>query len=223
MEDFIKVSRALISVSEKEGLPEFVTRLVAHGVQLISTGGTAELIQECHCPVTKISDFTGFPEILDGRVKTLHPRVFGGILARWEEEAHCQEAAQNGIVPIDLVVVNFYLFEKEVARPGATPAGIMEQIDIGGPSLVRAAAKNPENVAVVSDPSQYQTVIDELAKNNGCLSGELCLYLASEAFRKVAEYDRAIAGWFQGLKMWHYRASARRGAGPRIPPRFLFY
>src|ERR671923_2582863 len=157
-----RIERALLSVSQKEGIVEFAKALHTLGVQLLSTGGTATLLQAAGLPVVAVSDYTGFPEILDGRVKTLHPRIHGGILAKRENPAHQTALATHGIEPIDLVVVNLYPFAEVVARPRTSREEIFEHIDIGGQTLVRAAAKNFQSVAVVVDPTDYSPVLSDI-------------------------------------------------------------
>lgn len=187
----MKIKRALLSVSNKEGLIEFARGLAELGVELIATGGTARTLVEAGLAVRPIEDVTGFPEILDGRVKTLHPAVHGGILAR-RDQAHLAELEAQGIALIDLVVVNLYPFAQTVARPGTTLADAVEQIDIGGVALLRAAAKNFAYVAVVSDPADYATVLAEL-RGQGDLSMATRQHLALRAFRHTASYDAAIS------------------------------
>ena len=192
----MKVKRALVSVSAKNDLEPFVRGLVELGVEVISTGGTARHLREAGLPITGISDVTGFPEIMDGRVKTLHPAIHGGILADREKPAHLKAIADLGIKPIDLVCVNLYPFEATVAQRGVTEADAVENIDIGGPAMVRSAAKNFSGVAIVTDPADYGLVIEELRANNGALSRETRRRLASKAFHHTAHYDSAIANWF---------------------------
>ncbi|MBI4278475.1 MAG: bifunctional phosphoribosylaminoimidazolecarboxamide formyltransferase/IMP cyclohydrolase, partial [Armatimonadetes bacterium] len=193
----MRIRRALISVSDKGGVVDFARGLVALDVELISTGGTARLLERSGLRVTPVSALTGFPEILGGRVKTLHPAVFGGLLAR-REPAHLEELAAHRIGPIDLVAVTLYPFEETVAREGVTVGEAMEEIDIGGVSLLRAAAKNWQAVAVVSSPVQYAPVLEELRR--GGLGDATRRRLAAEAFRRVTAYDAAIAAYFDGLE-----------------------
>ncbi|MEW6325605.1 MAG: bifunctional phosphoribosylaminoimidazolecarboxamide formyltransferase/IMP cyclohydrolase, partial [Nitrospirota bacterium] len=164
-----RIARALLSVSNKDGLAPFARALVELGVELISTGGTARLLREQGLPVRDVAEVTGFPEMLDGRVKTLHPKIHGGLLGRRDDPSHVRQMAEHGIAPIDLVVVNLYPFEATLAKAGATPEEIIEQIDIGGPSMVRSAAKNHQDVAVVVDPADYEPVRRELAEHGGAL------------------------------------------------------
>ena len=190
----MKVRRALVSVHDKTGVVALARALADLGVEILSTGGTAGVLRESGVAVRDVSDVTGFPEMLDGRVKTLHPRIHGGILARREVPAHLEALARHDVPPIDLVVVTLYPFEATVARPDVTLAEAVEQIDVGGPTMIRAAAKNHASVAVVTDPGQYRAVLDELAAG-----GELCdatrFRLAQEAFRRTAQYDAAIAAY----------------------------
>ncbi|MEP7071413.1 MAG: bifunctional phosphoribosylaminoimidazolecarboxamide formyltransferase/IMP cyclohydrolase [Verrucomicrobiota bacterium] len=188
----MKITRALISVSDKRGVAEFARALEAQGVDIISTGGTAELLRQHGVSVRDISSFTGFPEVLDGRVKTLHPRVHGGLLYRRENPKHEKEAREHGFDPIDLVVVNLYPFEATIAKPGVTLAEAIEQIDIGGPSMIRSAAKNYESVTVVVDPDDYPTVIESMRDHEGATTLKLRERLAIKAFIKTSGYDRAI-------------------------------
>ena len=190
-----RIQRALISVSDKTGIEGFARNLAQMGVELLSTGGTHKKLAEAGIAVREVSDYTGFPEMMDGRVKTLHPKVHGGILARRDLPAHMQAAAEHGIDGIDLVVVNLYPFEETVAKDGVTRAEAVEQIDIGGPSMVRSAAKNHRDVGIVTDPADYGRVLDELDKSDGRLSDGLRRELARKAFAKTAAYDAAISEW----------------------------
>src|SRR6202140_1719984 len=158
-----EIQRALLSVTDKTGLPDFARKLAALGVELVSTGGTAKLLRESGIPVRDISDLTGFPEMLDGRVKTLHPKVHGGILHRRDNAAHRAAAEEHGIRSIDMVVVNLYPFEKTSAKPGVHLEKLIENIDIGGPSMIRSAAKNFQDVAVVTSPADYDAIAEEMA------------------------------------------------------------
>jgi phosphoribosylaminoimidazolecarboxamide formyltransferase/IMP cyclohydrolase len=188
-----KVQRAILSVTDKTGLVEFAKQLAALGVELISTGGTAKLLRESGIQVKDISDLTGFPEMLDGRVKTLHPKVHGGILHRRDVASHRQAVAEHGIQPIDMVVVNLYAFEKTAAKPGVHFEELIENIDIGGPSMIRSAAKNFHDVAIVTSPADYEAIAKELAENTGQLSHATKWRLAKKAFATTAAYDSAIA------------------------------
>ncbi len=189
--------RAIISVSDKTGMVDLARRLVSMGWEIVSTGGTASTLAVEGVPVTAVSDVTGFPECLDGRVKTLHPAVHAGILARRDVPAHMEQIAELGVVPVDLVVVNLYPFRQTVAGPGVTWDEAVEQVDIGGPSLIRAAAKNHAAVTVVVDPADYDRVLTELERDNDT-SAATRRELAARAFRHTAAYDAFIAGWFGG-------------------------
>ncbi|WP_332633276.1 bifunctional phosphoribosylaminoimidazolecarboxamide formyltransferase/IMP cyclohydrolase [Halalkalibacter flavus] len=184
--------RALVSVSNKEGIVEFVEALVAKGFEVVSTGGTKKALQEAGVPVIGISEVTGFPEILDGRVKTLHPNIHSGLLAMRERAEHQEQLAEHNISPIDLVVVNLYPFKETIAKPNCTFADAIENIDIGGPSMLRAAAKNHQHVTVVVDPKDYPTVIEELS-NEQDVTVETKRRLAAKVFRHTAAYDALIA------------------------------
>lgn len=190
------VKRALISVSNKDGVIEFARGLAELGVEIVSTGGTARTLREAGVPVTYISDVTGFPEILDGRVKTLHPAVHGGILARRNSD-HLGQLEKHGITPIDLVVVNLYPFRETIAKPGVTLEEAIENIDIGGPSMLRSAAKNHRYVLVVVNPARYSEVLEAL--RSGKAGSELRMSLAREAFAHTSSYDAAITAYLEGL------------------------
>jgi phosphoribosylaminoimidazolecarboxamide formyltransferase/IMP cyclohydrolase len=191
----MKIRRALISVSDKTGVAAFARVLERQGVDIISTGGTAVLLRKEEIPVREISSFTAFPEVLEGRVKTLHPRVHGGLLYKRGNAKHEAEARECGFDPIDLVVVNLYPFEATVAKPHVTLAEAIENIDIGGPSMIRSAAKNYESVTVVVDPADYGTVLENINKHDGETSLQLRERLAIKAFNRTAEYDRVIANF----------------------------
>ena len=190
----LRIRRALISVSDKAGLLPLTRALAAYGAEILSTGGSARVLREAGVTVTEVADHTGFPEILDGRVKTLVPQIHGGILGRRDVPEHLAQMEQHGIAPIDLVCVNLYPFEATVAA-GAAPAECVENIDIGGPALIRAAAKNHGHVAVLTDPAQYDALLAELAEHGGTTEA-LRLRLAGEAYARTAAYDAAIAAWF---------------------------
>ncbi len=194
------VKRALISVSDKNGVVELARALTAHGVEILSTGGTARLLAENGVAAREVADYTGFPEMLDGRVKTLHPRIHGGILARRTLAAHVEAMQRHDIPPIDLVVVNLYPFARTVARADCSLEEAVEQIDIGGPTLVRAAAKNYESVAVVVDPADYPQLIEELSGGGGGLSAATRFRLACKAFEHTAAYDGAIANYLGAIQ-----------------------
>ena len=194
-----RIERALLSVTDKTGLTEFARALSALGVELISTGGTARLLREAGIAVRDVSEVTGFPEMLGGRVKTMHPRITGGILAIRSNKEHTDALAEHGIATIDLVVVNLYAFEKTAAKPGVSFEEIIENIDIGGPTMIRSAAKNFADVAVVTDPADYAAIAEEMQSSSGELSGPTRWRLAQKAFALTAAYDRAIAGTLAGL------------------------
>jgi len=194
------IKQALISVSDKTGVLEFAQGLVAQGVKLLSTGGTAKMLRDAGLAVTEIGDYTGFPEMLDGRVKTLHPKVHGGILARRDLPEHMATLAAHGIPTIDLVCVNLYPFAATIAKPGVTLADAIENIDIGGPAMVRSAAKNYAGVAIVTDPADYPRLLAEMNANGGALTLATRFHLARKAFTHTARYDGMIANWLTGLE-----------------------
>src|SRR5438046_9091475 len=191
----MKITRALISVSDKTDVAAFARVLERQGVDIISTGGTAELLRKEKIPVREISSFTAFPEVLEGRVKTLHPRVHGGLLYKRGNAKHEAEARECGFEPIDLAVVNLYPFEKTIQKPDVTLAEAIENIDIGGPSMIRSAAKNYESVTVVVDPADYDTVLENMRENNGETTLKLRERLAIQSFIKTSDYDRALANY----------------------------
>ncbi|MGB7406253.1 MAG: bifunctional phosphoribosylaminoimidazolecarboxamide formyltransferase/IMP cyclohydrolase [Pacificimonas sp.] len=195
MTDQVPARRALLSVSDKTGLADLGTALAAHGVELVSTGGTAKALRAAGLSVMDISELTGFPEMMDGRVKTLHPKVHGGLLSVRDNPEHQASMAAHDIAPIDIVVVNLYPFSETVAR-GASRAEIIENIDIGGPSMVRSAAKNHESVAIVTDPADYDALIAELGDYDGATTLATRKRLAAKAYAATASYDSAIASWF---------------------------
>lgn len=195
------IRRALLSVSDKTGLVDFARELVTkYGVELIATGGTRKALADAGLPVRDISELTGFPEILDGRVKTLHPAIYAGLLAKRDKPEHLQTLAEHNLPEIDLVVCNLYPFEQTVARPGVTEAEAIENIDIGGPCMVRAAAKNFESVAIVTSSTGYRLLLNFMRENGGSLSWETRRHLAHVAFDRVREYDTAIADYFAILE-----------------------
>ncbi|RWE54354.1 bifunctional phosphoribosylaminoimidazolecarboxamide formyltransferase/IMP cyclohydrolase [Mesorhizobium sp.] len=201
--DLVPVRRALLSVFDKTGLIDFARALAAAGVELVSTGGTAKAIAEAGMAVRDVSDLTGFPEIMDGRVKTLHPSVHGALLGVRDDPEHAAAMRDHGIEPIDLVVSNLYPFE-DVRRSGAAYASIVENIDIGGPAMIRASAKNHAYVAIVTDPEDYASVLNALEMNFGSLSLDFRKKLAAKAFARTASYDAAISGWFaEALEVEH--------------------
>ena len=205
-----KLKRALVSVADKSGIAEFARALAALGVSILSTGGTAKLLQKEGVPVTEVSAHTGFPEMLDGRVKTLHPKIHGGLLARRDSREHMQAIAAAGITPIDLVVVNLYPFQATVADPDCRLEDAIENIDIGGPAMLRSAAKNHAAVAVVVDPSDYARVLEEL-RAHGEVSAATRFALAQKVFAHTAAYDGAIANYLSALD-----AQGKRGAYPGV-------
>jgi phosphoribosylaminoimidazolecarboxamide formyltransferase/IMP cyclohydrolase len=188
-----KIQRALISLTDKAGIGEFAQGLSEFGIEIISTGGTARALREAGVQVRDVSEVTGFPEMLDGRVKTIHPRIAGGILAIRGQAEHMQALADHDIPTIDMVVVNLYAFDKAAAKPGVTVPELIENIDIGGPTLIRAAAKNYQDVAVIVSPEDYETILDEMRASGGRLSPATRWQLARKAFRLTADYDRAIS------------------------------
>jgi phosphoribosylaminoimidazolecarboxamide formyltransferase/IMP cyclohydrolase len=194
------IKQALISVSDKTGIVEFARGLQNFGVALISTGGTAKLLRESGLKVTEVADYTGFPEMLDGRVKTLHPKVHAGILARRDHPEHVHAMKAAGIPTIDMVVVNLYPFSQTVARPGCSLAEAIENIDIGGPAMVRSAAKNHQHVAIVTDPADYLPVLNEMAATSGAVGAEVRFRLAQKAFSHTAAYDGAISNYLTALE-----------------------
>ncbi|KWT90130.1 bifunctional purine biosynthesis protein PurH [Candidatus Magnetominusculus xianensis] len=195
-----KIENAVISVSDKTGVVEFAKRLQEMGVKIFSTGGTAKSLRDAGVAATEISEYTGFPEMLDGRVKTLHPKVHGGILARRDNPADMTVIAAHGIKTIDLVVVNLYPFEKTVAKPGVTFDDAIENIDIGGPTMLRAAAKNFKDVAPVIDPADYDRIISEMSTSGGGLSYDFRFGLALKVFKVISGYDAAIANYLKTAK-----------------------
>jgi phosphoribosylaminoimidazolecarboxamide formyltransferase/IMP cyclohydrolase len=199
MEDMVKIKRALLSVSDKSGLIELGKKLDSLNVEIISTGGTMAALRDADIRALSIQTFTGAPEILGGRVKTLHPKVHAGILFRRDDEEHAAEMSHQEYKQIDLVVVNLYPFEQTLVNPKANHKDKIENIDIGGPTMIRASAKNYEGVAVVTDPADYPAIIDEIENNEGCLSMATRKELAGKAFALTARYDTAISGYFTNL------------------------
>ena len=188
-----KIQRALISVTDKSGIEELGRALSRFGVEILSTGGTARTLAQAGIKIREVSDFTGFPEMLDGRVKTLHPKIHGGILGIRTRPEHVEAMNKHNIVPIDLVAVNLYAFEKTIARPDCTLAEAIENIDIGGPTLLRAAAKNYPFVTVLTDPADYSVVIEEMNRSGGSLSEATNFRLAKKVFKLTHDYDGAIS------------------------------
>jgi phosphoribosylaminoimidazolecarboxamide formyltransferase/IMP cyclohydrolase len=205
-----KIQRAILSVTDKTGLAEFARQLAGMGVELISTGGTAKLLRDSGVAVKDVSELTGFPEMLDGRVKTLHPKVHGGILHVRQNPAHRAAVAEHGIAPIDMVVVNLYAFEKTAAKPGVRFEEMVENIDIGGPSMIRSAAKNFQDVAIVTSPADYSAIAEEMQGSGGELSLATRWRLAQKAFSTTAAYDSAIASTWERVRS--------NGAGFELAP-----
>lgn len=190
------MSYVLMSVSDKEGIVSFAQGLVGLGFQIISTGGTLKVLQDNGVEATPIDEVTEFPEMLDGRVKTLHPKIHGGLLARRDKDSHMRTCQEHGIGLIDLVVVNLYPFESTISKPDVSLEEAVENIDIGGPSMLRSASKNYQSVGVVVNPNRYKDVLSELTEKQGVLSLETKADLAREAFHHTARYDSLIAGYF---------------------------
>src|SRR5947209_12528894 len=193
------ISRALLSVTDKTGLVDFARKLAAMNVELVSTGGTAKALRDAGIAVRDVSELTGFPEMLDGRVKTLHPKVHGGILHRRGDPVHVAAVREHGIAPIDMVVVNLYAFEKTAAKPGVKFEELIEKIDIGGPSMIRSAAKNFHDVAIVTSPADYDSIAAELERDKGQLSLQTKWRLAQKAFAITAAYESAIASTLERI------------------------
>jgi len=195
-----KIELALISVTDKNGIVPLAKAIHEFGVKILSTGGTAKAIRDGGVPVTEISDYTGFPEMMDGRVKTLHPKVHGGLLGLRDNPAHREMMEEYGIKPIDLVVVNLYQFEKTVAKEGVTLEEAIENIDIGGPAMLRSSAKNYRDVTVIMDPVDYGVVLEEMEQNGGETTLETRFRLAKKVFRMTHEYDGAITRYLDSVK-----------------------
>jgi phosphoribosylaminoimidazolecarboxamide formyltransferase/IMP cyclohydrolase len=208
----IKIQRALLSVSDKTGIVDFAKALAGHGVEILSTGGTAGILRQNGVAVIEVADYTGFPEMMEGRVKTLHPKVHGGILARRDKADHVEAMERHGIPAIDMVVVNLYPFAQTVAKAGVTMEDAIENIDIGGPAMVRAAAKNHAFVAIVTDPADYAPIVERLAASGGELDFDLRYALAAKAFSHTAEYDGMISNWLT--------ARDAKGTAREFPDRF---
>lgn len=188
-----KIKRALISLSDKTGIVPFAKELSAFGVEFLSTGGTAAMLRSEGLSVTEVSEYTGFPEMMDGRVKTLHPKVHGALLAVRNNPEHVAAMNAHGIVPIDMVIVNLYPFKKTIEKPGCSFEDAVENIDIGGPAMLRSSAKNFESVTVITDPVDYTEIIDEMNENDGVISRDTNLRLACKVYRATASYDAMIA------------------------------
>ena len=204
-----KIQRALISVYDKTDLLDIANVLAQHGVEILSTGGTAQHLRDAGIDIIDVSDYTGFPEMLEGRVKTLHPKIHGGLLAEWDNAEHSAQAEAHGIGPIDMVICNLYPFEATVAKPDVTLPEAIENIDIGGPTMIRAAAKNYRHVAVLTNPSQYPQIIADLDANDGCLREAQRFELAKAAFAHTAHYDTAIANYLTNVDSVRSRAIHR--------------
>jgi phosphoribosylaminoimidazolecarboxamide formyltransferase/IMP cyclohydrolase len=196
-----KIERAIISVTDKSGVVDFARSLSKFGVQILSTGGTAKVLREGGLSVTDISRYTGFPEMLDGRVKTLHPKVHGGLLGMRDNPEHVKKMKEHDIQNIDMVVVNLYQFEKTVARKGVTLEEAVEHIDIGGPTMIRSAAKNYKDVTVIVDPADYEPVLKEMEELGGWTSLRTRFRLATKVFRLTHEYDRAISRYLEKVEI----------------------
>src|SRR5512136_2556742 len=190
-----KITRALVSVSDKTGIVEFSRELAGYGVEILSTGGTAKMLRDAGLTVKDVSEFTGFPEMLDGRVKTLHPKVHGGLLGMRSNPEHVAKMREHGIENIDLVVVNLYPFEATVAKEGCTLEDAIENIDIGGPTMLRSAAKNWPDVTVITDPADYDKVLAAMKANEGAVSRETNFGLPVKVYQRTAAYDAAISNW----------------------------
>ena len=196
-----KIERAIISVTDKSGIVEFSRKLSDMGVEILSTGGTAKAIREGGVKVMDISEYTGFPEMLDGRVKTLHPKVHGGLLGVRSNPEHVKMMQENGISNIDLIVVNLYQFEQTVAREGVTLEDAIENIDIGGPAMLRSSAKNFNDVTVIVDPSDYDLVLNEMEENRGNTLLKTRFYLAKKVFNLTHKYDGAISRYLENIEL----------------------
>ncbi len=196
-----RIERAIISVTDKTGITDFARSIAELNVEILSTGGTARVIREAGIPVTDISTYTGFPEMMDGRVKTLHPKVHGGLLGLRDNPDHVAMMKTHGIKPIDLMVVNLYQFEKTVAKEGVTLEEAIENIDIGGPSMLRSSAKNYRDVTVIVDPADYARVLKEMAQSGGETALETRFALAKKVFRLTHEYDGAIIRYLEGATL----------------------
>ena len=190
-----KIKRVLISVSDKTGVAEFAEKLNAFGVEFLSTGGTAKMLREKGFKVTDVSEYTGFPEMMDGRVKTLHPKVHGALLGLREKQEHLDAMKQHGIIAIDMVVINLYPFKQTIEKPDVTFEDAIENIDIGGPAMLRSSAKNNESVTVITDPADYDAVIAEMKANDGKVGKETNLRLAVKVYKLTSAYDAMISDY----------------------------
>ncbi len=196
-----KIERAIISVTDKAGIVEFAKELQGFGVEILSTGGTAKKLREGGVTAREVSDYTGFPEMLDGRVKTLHPKIHGGILGRRDIPEHVRQMADHDILPIDMVLINLYEFEKTVSKIDCTLEKAIENIDIGGPAMLRSSAKNYKDVTVIIDPADYDMVLDEMRKNNGATTLKTRFYLARKVFKRTHAYDGTISKYLKGCSV----------------------
>jgi phosphoribosylaminoimidazolecarboxamide formyltransferase/IMP cyclohydrolase len=190
-----KIKRAILSVSNKKGLAEFAKAINSMGIEILSTGGTAKALRDAGIPVKDVSEHTGFPEMLDGRLKTLHPKIHGGLLSRRDNPKDMEDIKKHGIDTIDMVVVNLYPFEETISRPGVSFAEAIENIDIGGPAMLRSASKNFQDVAVIVAPSDYEKIVEEIKNLKGDLSYKTRLELAKKVFRHTSRYDTIIADY----------------------------
>ena len=186
------IKKVLISLSDKSGAVEFAKELAAFKVEFLSTGGTAKILRDAGLKVSDVSDYTGFPEMMDGRVKTLHPKIHGGLLGLRENKEHVETMNKHNIEPIDMVVVNLYPFKETISKPNCTFEDAIENIDIGGPAMLRSAAKNFQSVTVIIDPKDYEPVLSEMKKNNGEVSAKTNLNLAYKVYKTTSEYDKMI-------------------------------
>lgn len=191
----VKAARALLSASDRSGLAEFAADLAELGIELVSTGGTGRALREAGLRVTEVSEVTGFPEMMDGRVKSLHPRIHGGLLGLRDNADHMATLQRHGIAPFELVCVNLYPFEQAISRPGCTLAEAIENIDIGGPAMLRSAAKNHASIYVLSSPDQYPETVERLRADGGCIDPTHGMRLAVEAYRLTSRYDTAVSGY----------------------------
>jgi len=198
-----KIERAIVSVTDKTGVVDFAKSLTPFGVQILSTGGTARTLRDGGVPVTDISEYTGFPEMMDGRIKTLHPKVHGGLLGIRDNPEHVNMMKAHGILTIDLVVVNLYQFEKTVSREGVTLEEAIENIDIGGPTMLRSSAKNFRDVTVIVDPADYRVVLKEMEELAGATSLKTRFHLARKVFQLTHAYDGAISRYLAGVDVGH--------------------
>ena len=198
-----KIQRAIISLSDKSGIQEFAKELQAFNVEMLSTGGTAKVLRESGLKITDISEYTGFPEMLDGRVKTLHPKIHGGLLGIRGNPEHVKKMNEHGIQPIDMVVINLYPFEATVAKPNCTLEEAIENIDIGGPSMLRAGAKNYPYVTVIVDPADYRPILAEMKQSGGVVSKETNFRLAKKVYQLTARYDKAISEYLEKKDIPH--------------------